>query len=166
MLVGAAFRLEACLDPRHRAAETAHHVLDRVVRRDADAVGQDLRRHMPVADVPGEPRQMQRVACGDLRDRLLRRDDADHAAVLEHETVAVLELRRLRQIEQEDEIAFGAHGDAPAIAAVMWQHDGVERLRGAGRHHFGCARCGQDFSLQNLPAAAARIRRSSSKRWQ
>ena len=44
--------------PRSRRTlgpEPAQHVLDHVVAADADGRGQDLRRQVPVADVPGEP---------------------------------------------------------------------------------------------------------------
>src|SRR5262245_14160450 len=56
--VGAAFRIERRLDRREPCAERAKHRLERGVAPQAQAIGQDLHRHVPIAEMPGEPRQM------------------------------------------------------------------------------------------------------------
>lgn len=123
MLVSAAFRLEPRLDAMHRSSEAAHHLLDHRIGLDTQAVGQNLGRQMPIAEMPSDTAQMMRIVGGDLRYRFIGGRDRDDAAVIEHEAVAVHEASRLRQVEQEDEIAFGSHGDAAAMTSIVRQLD-------------------------------------------
>ena len=51
--IGAAFRIERRLDLDDARAETLDHRLDHVVTADAQALGHDLGRQMPVAEMPG-----------------------------------------------------------------------------------------------------------------
>ena len=83
MLVSAALRLEPRLHMPHRPAETADHVLNNRIGHDADAVGKDFGRHVPIAYVPCDAAEMVRVRRRDLRHRFLRSDDPDDASVLQ-----------------------------------------------------------------------------------
>jgi hypothetical protein len=154
MLIRAAFRLEPRLQARDRAAEPARHLLDDRVGRDADTVCENLRRHVPVSDVPGESRQMMRVRRRDVGDRLVRRHHADDAAVFQEKPIAMPEMRGLGQIEQEDKVALRPHGDATPMAAVMREDDGVEGRAvgqfGGGNHGFGARRGHRHSSTNNV----------------
>jgi hypothetical protein len=134
-LVGAALRFERGFHHRHGGAEAARHFFQHAVAGDADAVGQQFRCDMAVAEVPGETGKVMGVASDDLRHRLFRRHHGDDPAVIELEPVAVLQMRRLGQVQQEGHVAFPAHGDAAAVAAIMRQHHtvgGARRIPGAG----------------------------------
>jgi hypothetical protein len=96
-----------------------------MIAADADAVGENLRRHVAIAEMPCDAREMVRVACGDFRNRFARRDHAHDAAVFELQPVAVVQHRGFREIEQKHRILRAAHGDAAAMTAVMWQFDTV-----------------------------------------
>ena len=124
-LIGAALRLERRLHHFDRGAEAARHLLQHGIAGDADAVGEQLGRDMAVAEMPGEARQMMRVARDDLRHRLLGGDHRDRASVLERNPVILLQPGGFRQVEQEHHVALAAHGDAPAVAPVMGQHHAV-----------------------------------------
>jgi hypothetical protein len=62
LAVGAAFGVERRTHLAHLGAEAAQHVDDDVVVADQDAVALDLRRQVPVAEMPGEPCEGGRVA--------------------------------------------------------------------------------------------------------
>ena len=56
-VISAALRCERRLDGAERRAEPAQHVGDHMVVPDQDAMRHDLRREMPVAEMPGETQQ-------------------------------------------------------------------------------------------------------------
>jgi urease accessory protein len=67
----------------HLGPEPGEHILDHVVALDEEPPRANLGRGVPVADVPGEPRQ-RRGLRRHLRERLRRRLDRDERPVLEH----------------------------------------------------------------------------------
>lgn len=129
-LSGQSFRLKSRFPHFDAGAEPAHHLFQRTVAGYADAVGEQFRRHMAAAQMPGETREVKRVVRDDLRHGLLRGDDSDDPAILKLETVAVPQTRILGKIEQERGIPLAAHGNATLVTAVMRQHHPV-----GGRRH-------------------------------
>jgi len=133
--IGAALRLERRIDDIDGGPQTARHLFQYRITRDADAVREQLGRDMAIAEVPGETRQMVRVVCINLGDRLLGSDHGDDAAIVQSETVAVLQAGSLNKVEQEHHVALATHGDAAPMAAVMRQYHAVGGARdvpGAG----------------------------------
>lgn len=132
--VGAPLGLERAHDRRRRAALAADHLGEHVVVLDVDRVARDLGRGVPVADVPGDPHQPERVLGPHFEQALRRRPDLDEAPVLELHGIAVIERGRLVEIEQEGEPALPRERKAPALPALMVEHDGVDdALRSNGR---------------------------------
>lgn len=124
-LIGTALRLEGRFDHLDGGAKATRHLLQHVVAGDADAIREKLRRHMAVAEMPGESRQMMRVLRHDLRHRLLGRHHPHDAPIFEREAVTILQPRRLDEVEQKRHVALAAHGDTAAVASVMRQHHTV-----------------------------------------
>src|SRR5438876_8030501 len=58
--IGATFGIERRLDLDDARSQSLHHRLDDVIAADAQAFTDDLRRQMPVAEVPGDSDQMMR----------------------------------------------------------------------------------------------------------
>ncbi len=81
--IGAAFGIERRLDLAHFGAEPARHVGDHMVAANAQLGAHDLRRQMPVAEVPGDADQMLLVARGDLEQGFGRGEDFDKPPVLQ-----------------------------------------------------------------------------------
>jgi hypothetical protein len=125
VVVGSALRLEGTLDGRRRAALAAHHLGQDVVVLDPDRVGADLGRRVPVADVPGDPHQAQRVLGPDLEERLGRRPHLHEAPVLEPDGIAVGKRRRLVEVEEEVEPALPFQRHSAPVAALMIEDDRV-----------------------------------------
>ena len=100
-----------------------------MIMTDAEPIADDLHVGMPVADVPGEPRQFVTVGGGNLDQRLRPADDAHDAAVVEDETITVTERRGLRQVEQERRAALAGQNDATTMALMRIERDPID---GAG----------------------------------
>jgi CRP-like cAMP-binding protein len=81
--IGAAFGIERRLDLDDAGAEPGHHRLDDVVAADAQALRHNLGRQMAVAEMPGDPHQMERIGATDFNQRLGSGDHLDQAAVLQ-----------------------------------------------------------------------------------
>jgi hypothetical protein len=99
--IGAAFGIEWRLDLDHARAQASDHRFDNVIAPDAQALRHDLRRQMPVAEMPGNANQMMRVAPPDLDQWLRRRDHLDQPPVFQHQGIAAAQRDGVFQIEQE-----------------------------------------------------------------
>jgi len=97
--IGAAFGIERRLDLDHPRAQPLDHRLDDVIAPDPQAPGNDLRRQMAVAEVPGDPNQVVRIGASDLDQRLRRRDNFDQPVIVEHQRIAAPQRDRVLQIQ-------------------------------------------------------------------
>jgi hypothetical protein len=120
-------RVERRFDGRKPGAESTQHVFDHVIATNAQPIADDLNFDMSVADVPGEPRQCVAVVGGDFDQSLDAADDTHNAAVVEHETIAVAQRHRLRQIEQKGRALLAVQHDAPALPLICIEQDLVDR---------------------------------------
>ena len=84
---------------------------------------------MPVAEMPGDAGEMLRIGAADFQQRLGRGDDLDQPSVLQQQRIAAAQLGRGGQIEQKSSPVLARHGDAPAMAIVVIEHDAVARFR-------------------------------------
>ncbi len=82
---------------------------------------------MTVSEMPGDANQMLRIGAADFQKRLGCGDHLDQTAVLEHQSIAAAQGRRIVEIEQEFEPARAGHHHPPAMAVVEVEHDGIGR---------------------------------------
>jgi hypothetical protein len=80
--------------------------------------------------VPGEPRQLVHIRRRNLDNRFGTADDPDDPAIVEHDAVAIMEGRGLRQIEQKPRAALTAENDAAAVPLVGVERHGIDGARG------------------------------------
>ena len=125
--IGAAFGIERRLDLDDAGAEPLHHRLDDMISANAQALRHNLRRQMTVAEVPGDPDQMMRIAALDLDQRLGCGNHLDQAAVFQHQRIAAAQRDRMFEIEQELKPAGADHRHPPPVAIVEIEHDGIDR---------------------------------------
>ena len=127
-------RLERRLDGGDPCAALLEQGLDRGVGPHAQPVGKKLRRHMTVAERPGEPRECGRIGKARLDHRLGRGDDLDDAAIVEHKRVVGRERGRL--LEGEFDAGTFAGEDEALLPATLLEIEnqrlGRRRARGAG----------------------------------
>jgi len=125
--IGAALGIEWRLDLDDAGAQPFDHRLDDVIAADAQALGHDLGRQMTIAEMPGDPDQMMRVASLDLEQRLRRRHHLDKPAILQHQGVPATQRNGVVEVEQEFQPARTRHRHAPPMPIVEVEHDGVGR---------------------------------------
>ena len=128
--IGAAFGIERRLDLDDARAKPLHHRLDDVIAPDTQTLGHDLCRQMPIAEVPGDPDQMMRVAAANLDQGLRRRDDFDQTSIVEHQRVAAAQRDGAFEVEQELQTARARHRHPPPVTVVEIENDGIGRSLG------------------------------------
>lgn len=132
--IGAALRREGLGDEADRpGAELLQHLDQHIVVADADRAGPDLRRGMPVAEMPGDPGEQVGVLGGHLGQPFRLGDDCHHPAVLEQEAVALDQRRRFGEIDMEQRAAPAGHGQPAPAAVLVVELDAV----GDGRRRIG-----------------------------
>lgn len=118
--------LERPLDLAHRAALAANQFGQRGILLDIDRIGGDLGRDMAAAQVPGETRQPQRVLGGDRDQLLRRRPDQDERTVLELDRIAVVQRRRLVEVEQDVLPAIALERGMARVAAMVVEGEDLD----------------------------------------
>jgi len=124
--IGAAFGIEGRLDLVHMAAQAFDHLGDYVVGADADAVVANLRRQVAIADMPGNTRHVDGVMGVDFQQRFRRSPHQYGLAIVQHDTVAIAQVRHLAQIQQKLVPTLAFQHDAAAMTMVIVQHHLVE----------------------------------------
>lgn len=126
--VGTALRIEGSLHWVQPSAEPFHHVLYNVIAPDPEGRAHELRRQMPVAQMPGDPDEMGRVLGLDL-DKVFRfGHHFDNPPVLQLKTIGVAQVNGARFVQQKGQTFFSAQDGPPAIAVIEIERDPVCRL--------------------------------------
>lgn len=125
--VRATLGIERRLDLDDARAQPFHHRLDDVIAADAQAFRHDLGRQMAIAEMPGDPDQMQRIGAADFEQRLRGGHNLDQPPVLEDQRIAAAQRDRVLEIEQEFEPARARHRHPPPVPVVEIEHDGIGR---------------------------------------
>jgi len=102
-------RLERALDRRHGTALPAHELSDGGDVDDVERIGRHLGRNMVAAEMPGEAHQPQRVLGANFQQVLQGSLDLNEAAILEFQSIAIVEHCGLVEIDRELEPARRLH---------------------------------------------------------
>jgi hypothetical protein len=121
--VGTGLGIERGIDLVNMAAKTFNHVLDHVVRADANAVAKQLNRQMTIAEMPRDPNQFAIVVGMNFEQRLRPRAHPDNTAALQRQPVAIPQPNRLGEIDQQFLTSLRGQNDPPAMAAVEINQD-------------------------------------------
>src|SRR5687767_4843691 len=100
-----------------------------MVAPDAEPAINDLYVGVPVAEVPGEQRQLSGIV-GRYLDQLLGlAGNADDRAVVKQKSIAAAQALRPRKIEQDAHAVLADEHRAPACALIRVEHDTVDGCR-------------------------------------
>lgn len=130
--VGPAFGIEGGEHRSHRGAEPLQHVLDDMVVADPQAIAEELRRQVAVAEMPGNADQFGRAGSGDLQKAFGNGLHQDQPAILEFERIAVLHDGGFLEIEQKNRLADAAHDETATVAIVAFEGERIGRRAGPG----------------------------------
>ncbi|HEY1540903.1 MAG TPA: hypothetical protein VGG01_00710 [Xanthobacteraceae bacterium] len=124
-----AIRLERRGERRQLRGGAGEQRLDLSIRAQAQPVGEDLRGHVPVTELPRDASERRRISNACLDQRFRIRHDVDQAAVIEHQRIVGGERRRLGEIEL-DAGAFAGEEETLLGLALVETED--ERVSGTG----------------------------------
>jgi hypothetical protein len=126
--VGAALGLKRSSQLHETRSEAFEHGFDYMVGSDAKHCVTDLRRQMPVPQMPGKTRKLPGVYMPDLYNRLRSRQYFEPSPVFQLQPVSIGHGNGLRQIE-EDLFALIRHQtDTPAMTLFEIESDGSPGL--------------------------------------
>jgi hypothetical protein len=145
-MIGAADRLERLDDIRHLGAQPDKHVPDDVIALDQDAVGLDLGGEMPVAQMPGQFDQVERVAGANFEQPFFRRLDLDRRPVLEQQPIAVMKEHGLLEVEHDHVAIVEMQQFASQVTAIMGKNHHAVRRVGDGTGGFEGSRALHEIS--------------------
>ena len=116
--VSAAFGLERDLDRLKMCSEAAKHVFDHVVRPNPKNVGSDLRRQMPIAQVPGKSHELYRIFMSDLYEVLGSGLNLQPPSIFQLQPISIGHGNRLRKVEKNIIPLICRQAKAAAMARV------------------------------------------------
>jgi hypothetical protein len=132
---------------RHRLGlEAAFLQKKRDLRRvgDAQPVGEDLHRHMTVAEREDQPHGLGEILLSYLQHRLDLGDDLDQPAIVEQQQVVGAQQRRRRKVEFDAGALAAEHETLLLDAVFVFEQHGIDdvALRFSGENDFLGARHG------------------------
>jgi len=150
--IGATLWIERRVDFHHVSAESRGQFGKNVIAPDAQRVCQELRRHVPVAQMPGDAGEMLMIGAANFQERLGRGDDLDQPSVFQQQRVAAAQLGRRGEVEQKRSPVLAGHGNAAAMAIVVIEHDAIGGLARPSRRYLdgnGAHERNPSFAFQN-----------------
>ncbi len=147
--VGLAVWLERRVDDDHLGFALDPKRLDFRVAADSQTIGQDLDRHVPVAEHPGHARQRGKIRGPDLKEQFRLGYDLDQIAIVEHESIIRAEPNRFRKVELDARSLLSKDKTALHPALIEVEKQRIDDATGAilsGSQHLGHSRHGESIS--------------------
>jgi hypothetical protein len=138
--IGPTFRLECGRDEAHFGTEFLDEFDQNVVVADAQGPLKQLRRRMPVAEMPGDPGDDVRIVGAEFNEPFRLAFDQHDPAGLKQEAVAFNQRRRVRKVNVEFAALGADHRAAPTAAILEVKLDGIDcgcRIKRAGIQGLG-----------------------------
>ena len=121
--VGAALGLKRRPHLDEIRSQAFEHAFDHMVGSNAKDCATDLRRQMPVSQMPGETRQLFGISMADLYHRLRSRLYFEPSPVLQPQAVSIGHGNRLRQIEEHLFALIRYKTNTPAVTLFETKSD-------------------------------------------
>src|SRR5215472_8634085 len=87
--IGATLGLKRCFDSFQLGSETTQHLFDHTIGPDAKSTIANLRRKVPISEMPGEPHELMRIPMPDLHNRFGSGFNPQPASVIHLHPIAV-----------------------------------------------------------------------------
>lgn len=123
--IGLRFREEGRIDRRHYGPQPDQHVHEHVVPGQPDRAIDDLHGVVPVPQMPGKADELVGTVRPHLGEPFRCGDDAQHAAGVEGQPVAVAKSDRARKVQQEGFAGIVLEPHAAAEPVGMGQRHGA-----------------------------------------
>lgn len=94
--IGAAFRIERRFDFKHPRTKSACHIRNHMITPDTQRFRHDLRRQMPVAQMPRDAHEMMCILAAYFEQRLGRSNHFDDTSIFQYKPIATAQRNGLR----------------------------------------------------------------------
>lgn len=131
--VSPALRVERSRDLRDIGPQSFKHRPDHTIAANAQAIGENLRRQMAVAELPGKGEEMMTVPPAHFVQGFGRGDNLDHPSVVEQNSFPVTQQAGTGKIEQKDNTSVRCHLHPAAMARGLIERDPVRRIVSMGK---------------------------------
>jgi hypothetical protein len=126
--VGAAFGLKGALRLDKICAEATEHILDHMVRPDANNLVSNLSRQMSISQMPGKAHKLIRIFMPDLDNGLRRGLNREPPPILKLQAIPVGHRDRFRKVEKDIFALIRSQANAAAMASVKIESESACRL--------------------------------------
>jgi hypothetical protein len=116
--VSAAFGLERDLHPCKICSEAKEHILDHVVRPNAENLVSNFSRQMPISQMPREASKLVGVLMSDFDNEFRRSPNLEPSTIFELQAVSISHGNRLGKIEKDIFALIPSQADAASMARV------------------------------------------------
>ena len=140
MPISPALGLKSGVDEAHFSTEPLHHFDKNIIVADPQRIRQQLRRRMPIAQMPGHTRDHMRITRAEFHQTLRPRHHRHKRTVFQHEGIALHQGRRIRQIGMKgDPLAAGETRPPPTAILEIQIHavNDASDIIGAGKADLG-----------------------------
>jgi hypothetical protein len=125
LMISTALGMKRCLDLHDFCTKTPEHLRNDMITPDANVSGGDFAFQMPVAEMIGHARRMQRITPAHLEQFFRRRHNLDQAAIFQNIAVAATERWCFGEIHQKRKAAYCFQNTAPTTACFVVNHDSI-----------------------------------------
>jgi hypothetical protein len=126
--VRATFGLERSPSSHELGTKSLEHGFDHVIGSDAQDPMIDLGRQVPVAQMPGQSRELMQVRMPDFDHRLQGGAHFEPPAVLELQPIAIGHRDSLRELQENVLALIGRETQTPAVALLKLESEGSRGL--------------------------------------
>ena len=123
--VSAAFRLERGLHLHQVGAEALEHLLDHMIRANAEDLAANFGRQVPISQMPGKPRELIGFSMLDFDKSFRGGLDLQQSPVFELQRIAAGHRNGVRKIEKDIFALVRNQTNAPAMASVELERNGA-----------------------------------------
>ena len=123
MGISAGFRLERPSDMGNLAALSTHHFSKHVIVLDVNRIGCNFGRGMTITDMPSHFQKPQRIVSLDFQQGFRRCLYQYQAAVIEFQSISVIENGCFFKIEQKCRAFFAIEHNTAFVPAIMIKRD-------------------------------------------
>jgi hypothetical protein len=120
--------LERDLDFRELRAEAVEHMLDHMVGPNAQNLGPNFSRQMPISEVPSQAHKLVGISVPDFDNRLRSSLNQQPPPVFKLQTISVSHRNRFRKVEKDIFAFVRSQTNAAAMARVKIERESACRV--------------------------------------
>ena len=126
--ISAAFGLEGRPQSYKISSETKKHILDHMVRPDANNLVSNLSRQMPISQMPGKAHKLTGIFMPDFDNKLSSGLNLQQPPIVKLQAISIGHRNCFREVEKDIFALIGSQANAAAMARIEIESDRASRL--------------------------------------